>query len=127
MKLILVVDDDVQVRLVIRKILERPDYVVHEASDGDEASRFLQEASPDLMITDLIMPGKEGLELIQEVRRNHPFAGIIAISGMTKSDPEFNLKMAQALGANCILAKPFTYQMFIGAVENVLASNAVTA
>jgi CheY-like chemotaxis protein len=123
MKLILVVDNDDQVRTVITKTLERHGYVVRQAVDGDEASRFLQEIVPHLIITDLIMPEKGGLELISEIGRDHPDTRIIAISGMTKADPEFNLNMASALGADYVLAKPFTAKELLAAVEKVFGTS----
>ena len=78
---ILVVDDDQDMRKLLRKTLEKAGYEVVEAPDGVKATRVYQQNPADIIITDIFMPEKEGLELIQEVKRNFPGAKIIAISG----------------------------------------------
>jgi CheY-like chemotaxis protein len=117
---ILLVDDDEQFRSMLCESLKRAGYEVTEARDGSEGLRLYRDHSADLIITDLIMPEKEGLETIEEFRRNHPAVKIIAISGGSRHGPFDYLKMAKALGARQVLAKPFTRQEMLDAVIQVL-------
>jgi CheY-like chemotaxis protein len=107
MQNILVVDDEDQVRNLINTILKGAGYLVRVARNGNEASQLLNQWEPDLIITDIAMPEKAGNELIQEVRTLHPAIRIIAISGAATAQPGIYLRMANSLGADQILAKPF--------------------
>jgi CheY-like chemotaxis protein len=120
MKLILIVDDEAPIRLMMKKTLEHAGYVVQVASDGHEASRLIGEIIPHLLITDIIMPDKEGYELIMDVRRDHPETSIIAMTGGSNLEPDFYLRIARSLGADQLLAKPFTSQELLRAVAQVL-------
>lgn len=115
---ILVAEDDDQVRQVIRLALERAGYDVCEAADGEEARRALGTAPFDLVITDIVMPGKDGLETIMFLRRNHPGTPVIAISG---HDSPLFLSNAAGLGATHVLAKPFAPSQLLDLVDRVLA------
>jgi CheY-like chemotaxis protein len=117
---ILVVDDDGEIREVIKQILLRSGYEVTPAANGQEALD-LQKANPaDLIITDLIMPEKEGLETIMEIRRDYPSVKIIAMSGGGKIGPDNYLKTAKVLGAHMVLSKPFELGELLKAVKNLL-------
>src|SRR3989442_7221667 len=107
---ILVVDDDEPFRKMLHKSLERAGYEVRDAPNGKVALELDREDPSDLIITDPIMPEKEGIETIVEFRRIHPDVKIIAISGGARMNSKVNLAMAQRLGANHILAKPFSQQ-----------------
>lgn len=117
---ILVIDDDAAVRKFISMILQRKKHTVIEADNGKSGLMLLQE-NPDVsvMITDLIMPEKEGIETIIEVRQHFPSIKIIAISGGGKVSPENYLVIADALGANTTLKKPFSGQELMHAIENL--------
>jgi len=78
---ILVIEDDVQVRALLKKLLESEGYTVLEAENGNIGIRLYHENSVDVVITDLIMPEKEGIETIRELRKIAPQIKIIAISG----------------------------------------------
>jgi CheY-like chemotaxis protein len=78
---ILVVDDDEIVRLLLRTVLERRGHSVIEAENGDEGLRCYRSAPADLVITDIQMPGMDGLQMIKELRSAFPTVKIIAISG----------------------------------------------
>ena len=105
---ILVVDDEELARFTIREILESAGHEVTEATNGSEAIAC-QNADPcDLMITDMIMPEKTGVETIVELRRNYPDLKIIAISGGGRAKNLDFLKVAEELGAVKILPKPFS-------------------
>lgn len=118
---ILLVDDEDAFRRVARLSLQRAGYEVFEARNGSEAIRCYSKVQPDLVITDLIMPEKEGLETIQELRQLHSEARIIAISGGGRLDPMDYLPVAKKFGANYTLAKPFLHHELIKAIESVLA------
>jgi CheY-like chemotaxis protein len=117
---ILLVDDDEEFRSMLSESLSQAGYEVREARDGREATQLYCDHPCDLVITDLIMPEKEGLETIEEFRRNYPKAKIIAISGGSRHGPFDYLKMAKAFGARQVLAKPFTRQEILEAVTQVL-------
>ncbi len=103
---ILVVDDDERIRALIRRGLKKLGHEVVEAGDGAAALERLRADPVDLLITDLYMPGMEGLELIQKARAAWPELDIIAISGGT-ADTKFDfLPVAESLGADAILPKP---------------------
>ena len=119
---ILLVDDDDPFRTMLHKTLERAGYEVQDAPNGRVALALYLENPGALIITDLVMPEKEGLETILELRRNHPGAKIIAISGGGRMNAKVNLVMAEKLGATRTLAKPFSQQELFDAVSNVLAA-----
>ena len=106
-KSILVIDDEQLIRLQIRSALELEGYVVHEAANGNEGLARIAEAAPDVVITDILMPDKEGIETILELRRSHPKIRIIAISGGGRTGNKDFLRTAKHLGADRTLAKPF--------------------
>ena len=117
---ILLVDDDEQFRNMLSETLREAGYEVVEAHEGAEGLRFYHEHGSDLIITDLIMPEKEGLEIIQEIRRHDPETKIIAMSGGGRHGPYDYLKIAKTFGARQVLAKPFSRQEILTAVEQVL-------
>jgi len=117
---ILVIDDDEPIRELLRTILEHEGYRVLEASDGDEGLKQFTETPTDLVITDLIMPGKEGIETIRDLRRKFPGVKIIAVSGGGRIGPDSYLKMAKGVGALRTLSKPFDRTILLKAVEEVI-------
>ena len=117
---ILLVDDDDQFRTMLSEVLTRAGYQVQEASDGRQAITLYASQPTDLVVTDLVMPEKEGLEMIVEFKRLYPEGRIIAISGGGRCGSEENMKMAKALGAQRVLAKPFLHQEILDAVSQVL-------
>ena len=105
---LLVIDDDPSVRKFIATTLKKENYAVSEAENGAEGLKKLQqEKDISIIITDLIMPEKEGIETIMEIRRINPEMKILAISGGGKAGPENFLLLADAVGANATLKKPF--------------------
>jgi CheY-like chemotaxis protein len=117
---ILLVDDDDQFRNMLSEVLTLADYQVQEASGGKRAIELYRHQPTDLVITDLVMPEKEGLEMIVELKRFHPGAKIIAISGGGRGGAQDYLKMATAFGAQRVLAKPFSHAEILQAVSQVL-------
>ncbi|MEA1946586.1 MAG: response regulator [Thermodesulfobacteriota bacterium] len=120
MAIILIIDDNNQFRAMLREMLERTGYKVVEASDGKEGIKLYREKATDLIITDLIMPEKEGIETIMELRRDFPDVKIIAISGGGRLDPGQYLSMAQKLGAQRTFAKPVARAELLKAVRELL-------
>jgi DNA-binding response OmpR family regulator len=104
---ILLVDDDDSYRKMLRLKLVKMGYEVSEACDGKQAVLLFAQIPPDIVLTDLIMPDKEGLETIGELKRSHPDARIIAMSGGGRVSAMDYLKIAKAMGASRVLAKPF--------------------
>jgi len=108
MKRILLIDDDQLFREMLKDILESLGHEVTEAREGSEGLNLLRNLNPDLVMTDLIMPGKEGIETIMELRRAKPDLRIIAMSGGGRGMANSYLKIAQQMGAKRVLAKPFS-------------------
>ncbi len=106
MALVLIVDDDPQMLRLLTDVVELDHHDVLLAQDGALAVDFFEHQQPDLMITDILMPNKEGLELISEVREKFPKTKIIAYSGGGSSDPESYLEFATGMGADRVFSKP---------------------
>ena len=103
---ILVIDDEKPIRDLLKKAFERKGYEVDTAENGQVGIELFQKSPADLIITDIIMPVKEGLETITELRRDYPNVKIIAMSGGLRYGPELNLSAAKTLGANMTFSKP---------------------
>lgn len=103
---ILIIDDDPQILNMLGQTLEREGHKVVNAPNGKEGLKLYRENPTDLIITDLIMPEKDGIETIMELRRDFPDVKIIAISGGGHIDAELYLSMARKLGVQRTFAKP---------------------
>jgi YesN/AraC family two-component response regulator len=101
-------------------MLERDGYEVVEAPDGIEGIRVYRQNPADLIITDLIMPNKDGIGMIIDLKKEFPGVKIIAMSGGGLNKPEGYLKGAQKLGAACTLTKPIDREEMLRAVKNTL-------
>ncbi len=121
MPTILLVEDEDTHRTLIRSALEMADYQVREAVNGKEALRLYRLAPTDLVVTDILMPEKDGLELIWELTREFPEIRIIAMSEPHESLDY--LRVAQMFGANCCLLKPFLMETLLKAVREELESD----
>ena len=122
MKNILLVDDDDLSRGAVHKMLERSGYAVHSTGVGQEALAWYRRTPADLVITDLIMPETDGLEMIQELRKINPAVRVLAISGGGRVDAEEYLSVARKFGAVEVLPKPFSAPELKQAVEAALAN-----
>ncbi len=118
---ILVIDDEAELRIMLRQMLEHAGHEVSEADNGAVGIEIYQRDTPDLIITDIIMPEKEGVETIIELRRADPALPIIAISGGGRLDATDFLSMAKKLGARHTLTKPFRRDQLLKAVSECLA------
>jgi DNA-binding response OmpR family regulator len=119
---ILIIDDDDQIRRMLCQALEQAGYEAVEARDGQEGLEHFRATPIDLIITDILMPGKEGLETIMELRRAVPGIKIIAISGGGQTGNMTFLEVARYLGAQRALQKPFELRELLNAVREVLES-----
>ena len=120
MQHILLIDDDVSFRRMLRLTLARLGYAVREAANGREAMRNFGQGPTHLVITDLIMPEKEGLETIQELHRVAPDVKIIAMSGGGNFASQDLLVIAKLFGAHRTLVKPFTKDELTTALDDLL-------
>lgn len=121
MSAILVIDDDASVREVVSEMLRLEGYEVTIAENGEEAISRLARQRFELVITDLIMPEKEGIETIAEIRRNDDSIPIIAISGGGRLGPGDYLETARYIGADATLAKPFARQELLTTIDRLLS------
>jgi YesN/AraC family two-component response regulator len=122
MALILIIDDEPQIRSMLKLMLERDGYEVAEAPDGIEGIRVYRQKPADLIITDLIMPNKDGVGMIIDLKKEFPHVKIIAMSGGGLNKPEGYLKGAKKLGAACTLTKPIDRDEMLRAIKEVLQS-----
>lgn len=117
---ILVIDDDAAVRRTVVRVLERAGHAIDQASNGADGLRLFRSEPHDLVITDLYMPVKEGIETIQELRAEQPDLLILAMSGGLYGDVSGPLTDAQLMGATATLAKPFSTDDLQRAVDELL-------
>jgi CheY-like chemotaxis protein len=117
---ILVIEDEEDIRQMICDILEDDGYATVQASNGNEALQLLRKAPyVGIVITDLLMPEKEGIETINELRKDYPWIKIVAISGGGICIPEKYLNRAKAVGADATLCKPFGSSELLSIVEEL--------
>ena len=116
---VLVIDDEEAMRDYVRFALEKDGYSVHTAQDGVEGMEMAKKIVPKVIITDLVMPEGEGIEIIREIKSLYPECKIIAMSGATNS--ETYLAIARHLGAHRVLQKPFKAFHVSSAVRDALA------
>lgn len=104
---ILVVDDNPAILELLNESLIEHGYDVATSSDGVDAIQKISKITPDIVITDIVMPGIDGIELLLSLRKDKPGIKIIAMSGGNRGHADTYLHMAEKLGANAILNKPF--------------------
>jgi CheY-like chemotaxis protein len=117
MKRILFVDDEKAFRIASKQLLEASGYIVDTASDGEDASKFLEHTIYDFIITDIVMPRKEGIELILDIRKTEMPVKIIAISGGGRAPATEYLSMARAFEADAILSKPYSFKELLSILK----------
>jgi DNA-binding NtrC family response regulator len=116
---ILIIDDDDQFRLMLRRVLEKEGYQVIEAVDGNDGMAQFRRDKTDVVITDLIMPEKEGVETIVGLRKEFPEVKIIAISGGGRNAPGGYLMLAEKLGAMATMEKPIDRIKLLALLEEM--------
>jgi len=120
---ILIIDDETAIAVMLKKMVEKMGHEAKTAENGIEGLQLFDTFRPDLLITDIVMPEKEGLELIIELRRKNPELKIIAISGGGRFQYEGYLNSAKHLGANKIFHKPLDLKELMGSITGLLAEN----
>ncbi|MDB6130795.1 MAG: Response regulator, CheY-like receiver [Verrucomicrobiales bacterium] len=121
MSRILLIEDDDSFRTMLGKTLTYFGHTVIEARNGKEGLELFPQACADLVITDLLMPEKEGLEVLMELRKMRPSAKIIAMSGGGRNSAADYLAIAKSMGAAKVLAKPFTNVVLIATINELLS------
>ena len=120
MKRILVIDDDEMIRIVFERFLKGQGYAVDCAADGKEGLGLLESKPPDLVITDIMMPDTDGLEVVLSMRKKHPDIPVIAISGgMTLAPMDF-LPLVKKFGAVKVFYKPVELEDLLAGVQELL-------
>lgn len=117
MACILIIDDEADLRATMRAALEQDGHEVIEAANGAEGLALIETVPAELVVTDIMMPEKDGIETIIAMRRQRPDLRIIAISGGGNVGKTHFLTMAEKFGATQILAKPFRRQQLLDAVQ----------
>jgi DNA-binding response OmpR family regulator len=116
---ILIIEDDEALRRVLRLGLEQAGYVVREAQNGRQGVNSFRKAPTDLVITDIYMPDRDGLDVIESLLRTRPTLKIIAISGASGTMDYLNA--ARTAGAACVLRKPFIISTVLTAIAKLLS------
>ncbi|MEO6004581.1 MAG: response regulator [Opitutus sp.] len=119
---ILVVDDEPALREILSRVLADAGHRVVGAGNGKEASKALSSGAFDIVLTDVIMPEKDGMQVISELRKKFPTVRIIAMSGGGHVSRDQYLKIAKGLGAHAVLEKPFANQQLLATVEAIAQS-----
>lgn len=116
---VLVVDDDLMVRRVVAMALTKQGHAVREAGNGVEGLRLIRVQRPDLIVSDIVMPNADGIELLIALRKAGELPPLIAMSGYSTLSPLY-LHTARQLGALRTLSKPFTIAALLEAVKQAL-------
>jgi CheY-like chemotaxis protein len=121
---ILLIDDEPALRDILSRVLTEAGHLVTGAANGKEASKALAGAAFDLVVTDVIMPEKDGMQMISEVRKKFPEVRIVAMSGGGHVSRDQYLKIAKGLGAHAVLEKPFSNQQLLATIDSLAPSPA---
>ena len=122
MDTVLIIDDDEATREMLRALLTRSGFKVYLASSGDEGIRLYRSERVGVALVDIVMPDKDGLETIMDIRRGTPDARIIAMTGQTSIGRTNPLAWASRLGAKKCLQKPFSSKELLSSLSQVLES-----
>jgi len=120
MKRVLIIDDELMIRSVLKKILEREGFNAITASDGEEGMNLFNKEPADLVITDILMPNKEGTEVIRELKEDYENVPIIAISGGGQISAKTHLDALKLFDIDAVFKKPIEKAEFLTAVKNAL-------
>ena len=122
---ILLIEDDARLRTTLCQLLVQSGFEVHEAEEGNSGIGLIEQQTFDLVITDVIMPGKEGMETILELRKSHPELKIIAMSGGGSVRSAEYLVVAQAAGAHATIAKPFPFDRLLTIIQTLVKNSVI--
>jgi CheY-like chemotaxis protein len=119
---ILIIDDSNFMRTVLRRFLEWAGHAVIEAEDGVQGVELYKQERPELVISDIVMPKKDGIATLRELRELDPQAKVIAISDGSRTGDQDYLAVARRHGANATLAKPFGREVIVALVDHILGN-----
>jgi DNA-binding response OmpR family regulator len=119
---ILVIDDDDVIRLTMQSVLKKKGFQVFTAENGNVGLELFKKETPQIVITDMLMPNKEGLETITEIRMLKTGVKIIAMSGGGSTQNMTFLQLAEKVGADLLLSKPVKPDQLITAIESLLGN-----
>ncbi|MBF0094519.1 MAG: response regulator [Alphaproteobacteria bacterium] len=122
MATVLIVDDEKGIRDLLRKVLEKLGYRVVTAADGNEGLAVFRLERPELVITDIIMPNREGIEAITVMKRENPGVKVLAISGGGRAHAMDLLAVAPSAGADATLEKPFRASDLLEWIERLMGA-----
>ena len=118
---VLIVEDDESFRALLKETLLAAGHVATEAASGREAIRALRLEPPDVVLTDLVMPDQDGIEIIMMLPKEIPEVPVIAMSGGLANSPLY-LDLAKKLGARQVLSKPFAAEQLFAALQGALGA-----
>jgi len=121
---VLIIDDDAAMRRMMSRVLTDARHQVIEASDGRDGIRKFRAEAPEIIVTDIVMPEQEGIQTIREIRAAGSTVGIIAISGGGGGDGALYLTIAEELGADAVLQKPFRLAELVAVIDRMLSRDA---
>ncbi len=127
MATILIIDDDDLMRASLRAMLESAGHRIVEAPNGRVGVRLAKETHLDLVMSDIIMPGKDGVTTIGEIHQQFPDLKIIAMSSAEPGDPLADLEIAWVYGASKSLQKPIKREVLLAAVEELIGGHATAS
>ncbi|MCC6932367.1 MAG: response regulator [Deltaproteobacteria bacterium] len=119
---ILIIDDDRQFRVMLKQMLERSGYQIIEGESADEGLKKCQDPDIGLLLLDMITPGRDGLEILDDLRALRPEMKIIAMSGGVKGDTSWLEPIAMSKGVCRFMAKPFSKAEIMSAINEVLGA-----
>lgn len=119
---ILVIDDEPLIRSTVVTLLTREGFSVEEASDGEAGLAMCHKHPPDVVVTDIFMPNRDGIEVVMKLKRSYPRTKIIAMTGGGQTRMMEIASAAKLLGADHILYKPFESESLLTAVNAVLGT-----
>jgi len=114
---ILIIDDDVNFLKMLRQMLERAGHTVLDAPNGKIGAQLFREDRTEIIITDIFMPEKDGIELLKELKKDFPTVRMIAMSGGGRKSEFAFLEIAEMFGADRSFTKPFERQELLGAIQ----------
>ena len=118
---ILIVDDNKNFLIMLSDFLNNKGFIVEVSDNGSEALKIFSDFIPDIVITDIVMPDIDGIELLLQLRKTNPDVKVIVMSGGNRGHADAYLHMAEKLGANAILSKPFELTELMQEIKNLQA------
>lgn len=123
---VLIIDDHHLARTSLRALVDSCGHEAREAADGREGLALITDFGPDIVITDIVMPNIDGVEIIRRIHDAHPDIKIIAISGGGRLQPESYLEVADVMGVHATLKKPFEREDLEAVMNTALGSRSKT-